>query len=280
MAHLSLRQAREAYAEELCVIAGLRSPEIIKAFASVPREKFLGPGPWRIGTEFKRYRTPDDDPRWLYHNVLVTLDAKKGINNGSPSLWAFLLDKLALKPGEHVLQVGAGTGYYTAIIATIVGTQGRVTAVEFDRRLAAKARANLRGRQQVELVHGDAATFDPGQVDAIVVFAGGTHPASLWLERLAPGGRLLMPLVGDDRGGFVLKIIRHRNGFKAEAVSRCWFVLAEGFRTKHEAHALRKAFASMKGALPALRALHIGRPRPSERKEAFFIGRNYWLSRR
>jgi protein-L-isoaspartate(D-aspartate) O-methyltransferase len=228
----------------------------------------------------KNYRTPDENPRWLYHNVLVSIDARKGINNGSPGLWGFLLDQLDLKAGERVLQVGAGTGYYTAILATLVGRRGRVYAIEFEKRLAARARANLAAWPQVEVVCGDASTFDAGEVDVVVAFAGGTHPAPLWLERLAPRGRLLMPLVMDDRGGFMLKAVRHRRDFEAVAVSRCWFVLAKGFRTKSEASDLKKALAPLKGKLPELRGLHVGRIPSAEKRNAFFIGRDFWLSRR
>jgi protein-L-isoaspartate(D-aspartate) O-methyltransferase len=207
MANSNLRKARRSYAEELRVAAPVqRNPEmILDAFASVPRERFLGPGPWLIGGNIKSYRTPDKNPRWLYHNVLISLDARKGINNGSPALWTYLFDQLDLKPGERVLQVGAGTGYYSAIIAALVGRRGRVYAVEFEKHLAARARANLRPWPQAEVVCGDASTFDAGEVDVVVAFAGGTHPATLWLERLAPRGRLLMSLVMDDRGGFMLK---------------------------------------------------------------------------
>ena len=282
MANSNLGKARRIYAEELRVAAPVgRNPAIIKAFATVPREKFLGPGPWLIRAGMKSYRTPDRNPRWVYHNVLVSLDARKGINNGSPGMWAYLLDQLNVKPGERVLQVGAGTGYYTAILATLVGKRGRVYAVEYDQRLAARARANLRDRPQAKVICGDASTFDPGEIDVVVVFAGGTHPEPLWLERLAPKGRLLMPLVTDGGGGgFMLKATRRGSGFKAQAVSLCWFILAKSFRTTREARDLKKALAPLKGTLPALRALHLGPILRAKRPQAFFIGRDFWLSKR
>ena len=272
---------RRSYAEELRVAAPVRrNPAIVDAFASVPRERFLGPGPWLIRTDMSNYRTPDNNPRWLYHNILVSIDARKGINNGSPSMWAYLFDQLDLKPGERVLQVGAGTGYYTAILATLVGRRGRVHAIEFEKRLAARARANLAAWPEVEVVCGDASTFDAGEVDVVVAFAGGTHPAPLWLERLAPRGRLLMPLVPDDRWGFMLKAVRHRVGFDAKAVSHVAVILAKGFRTKSEASDLKKALTPLKGKLPALRGLHVGRIPSAEKRNAFFIGQDFWLSRR
>jgi protein-L-isoaspartate(D-aspartate) O-methyltransferase len=170
-------------------------------------------------------------------------------------------------------------GYYTAILATLVGQRGSVYAIECEKHLAARARANLADWHQVDVTCADASKFDTGEVDVVVAFAGGTHPALHWLERLAPQGRLLMPLVAADRGGFMLKAVRHHGGFRAEAVTPCWFVLAQGFRTAREERDLKKALSSLKGKLPALRALHVGRIKSSERKNAFFIGRDYWLSK-
>jgi len=50
------------------------------------------------------WTTQDADPRAVYHDVLIALDAKCGINNGQPSLWAFLFDQLGITAGEQVLQ--------------------------------------------------------------------------------------------------------------------------------------------------------------------------------
>jgi len=70
---------RRWYAEEVSSSANLQSERLVKAFATVPREDFLGPGPWHIVGEqqfVREYiRTSDADPRHLYHNVLVAIDA-------------------------------------------------------------------------------------------------------------------------------------------------------------------------------------------------------------
>jgi protein-L-isoaspartate(D-aspartate) O-methyltransferase len=175
MAFPRLKSVQRAYAEELRIAGPVRNnPKILKAFATVRRDRFLPPGPWTLhGTV--SWRTPDDDPSWAYHNVLISLDKRKGINNGSPSMWAYFFDQLDIKPGDRVLQVGAGSGYYTAILAELVGKRGRVIAIEYDKRLATIARANLKALPRVEVIHGDAATIDPGQdIDVIVAFTGGT----------------------------------------------------------------------------------------------------------
>src|ERR1700736_6386010 len=204
-----LVEIRRWYARDLRLRTPVtRNMSVVDAFATVPREKFLGPGPWSI-LPFSRpdqpFTTPDDAPHWLYHDVLVAIDPARSLNNGMPSFWAHNLDQLDLQRGERVLQVGAGTGYYSAILAEMVGPQGRVTAVEYDAELAARARTNAEPWRQVEVVSGDGRAHDAGEVDAIVVFAGSTHPAPLWLDRLGDGGRLIMPLTGKNRGGFMLR---------------------------------------------------------------------------
>ena len=78
----------------------------------------------------------------------------------------------------------------------------------------------------------------------------------------------------------MLKAVLRRGGFEAKAVSHCGFILAKGFRTKSEASDLKKALASLKGKLPALHGLHVGRVPLSERRRAFFIGQDFWLSKR
>ena len=80
------------------------------------------------------------------------MDADRGINIGQPSAHARWLDALAPAEGEIVLQVGAGTGYYTALLAHLVGSGGRVHAYEIDSDLAALAYANLKHLTQV-VVH-------------------------------------------------------------------------------------------------------------------------------
>ena len=138
--------ARRWFAEELRHVARVRSPAVVRAFATVPREHFAGPGPWRLLSPWylrDYWTTEDADPRHLYHDVLVAIDEARRLNNGQPSLWAFLYDQLDLAAGEHVVHVGIGTGYYSAILADIVGRDGAVTAVEIDAALAARARTNL-----------------------------------------------------------------------------------------------------------------------------------------
>src|SRR5437868_3556993 len=101
----SLNQVRADFAEKIRMASALRSDRLFRAFASVPREAFVGPGPWKLlkppyssGYEV----TPDDDPRHLYDTVVIALDADRGLNNGEPTSLARWLDMLDLSPGKSV----------------------------------------------------------------------------------------------------------------------------------------------------------------------------------
>src|SRR5215813_12740406 len=107
----SIEEARHRYAEELRFTARLSSRAVVEAFATVPRERFLGSGPWRVLSPMALgdyWTTEDADPRHLYHDVLIAIDEERRLNNGQPSLWARMYDHLQLTSGAHVVHVGAG----------------------------------------------------------------------------------------------------------------------------------------------------------------------------
>ena len=200
---MPIENCREFYAREIKFAANLITPGLVEAFAKVPREKFLGPGPWQIGSAEGRamsvaglghlsYVTVED-PRDLYHNVVISLDRAKDINNGQPGSLGRWIDALALKPGERAYHLGCGVGYYTAIMAEVVGPSGGVVALELQPDLAARANENLTDYANVTVEARDGAAFDPGECDAILVNCGVTHPQTKWLERLREGGRLVVP---------------------------------------------------------------------------------------
>ena len=122
-----VEQARQSYAEELRFTARVRSSAVVNAFATVPREQFVGPGPWRINSpmDLAEYWTSNDDsPSHVYHDVLIALDESRGINNGQPSLWAYLFDRLDLVPGEHVLHLGCGAVTTQLLLPSLLAQPG------------------------------------------------------------------------------------------------------------------------------------------------------------
>jgi protein-L-isoaspartate(D-aspartate) O-methyltransferase len=162
----TLDDLRQFYADEVRVIANLKSPSLVRALATVDRERYLGPGPWRIqlfdwsmmgtGGAHQYLETPDADPRHVYHNVAIAIDPARMLNNGQPGTLAAWIDQLDVTSGSRVLHVGCGTGYYTAILAEMASASGRVLAFEVDTGLAARARENLAHYAHVDVIAGDA----------------------------------------------------------------------------------------------------------------------------
>jgi len=203
---MDLDLRRRFFAEDLQVVCNLKSQELVDAFAAVPRERFLPPGPWTLlgdGTDGfmmggppRTRTTPDADPARVYHNVAIAIDPERQLFNGQPGTLAMWIDALALPPGGRVLHIGCGLGYYTAVMAQTVGSTGRVLAFEVDAALADASRRNLASMSWVEVRAGDAAGTIDDSFDAVFVNAGVTHPLDSWLDVLAPGGRVILPLTG------------------------------------------------------------------------------------
>lgn len=278
----SLDAARRWFAEDLRIAAPvLRNEAVVEAFAKVPRELFCGDGPWRVHPRRRMgnpHTTPNADPAALYHDILVVIDEERDLNNGQPSLWAFIFDQLDLAPGQSVLQIGAGTGYYTAILAEIVGPKGRVEAIELDPALARRARAGLAAWSCTTVTQGNGIDCDEAPAaDVIIVCAGATHPPKAWINRLSPGGRMMIPLTTADGWGFLLKIEQTAAGFEAASLGPCGFFHCEGARRPGEESRLQEALTSLNGKEIPIRALHPGKPMPNS-KGIWFLGDDYWLS--
>lgn len=202
---MALVAYRRFFADEIRAVANLASPRIVEALAEVPRERFLPPGPWTIRGEgdFQAppRRTPDADPRHVHHNVAVAIDAGRTLFNGAPSVLAMAIDRLRLEPGQRVLHLGTGLGYYTALMARCVGSSGHVLGIEVDETLAQGSRENLRDLEWVEVRQGDGRHLPAGErFDAILINAGVTHALPAWLDALAPDGRLMVPITATSPG--------------------------------------------------------------------------------
>ncbi|WP_027058647.1 protein-L-isoaspartate O-methyltransferase family protein [Mesorhizobium loti] len=220
----NIEDIRKFYARLMAVNAASSDPRLEEVFASVPRETFLGPGPWTIVAGNGKITTPSADPAHVYQNVLVALDADKGINNGEPFLHATWIGKLAPQPGEVVSHIGAGTGYYTALLASLVSPGGSVTAFELDERLAELARNNLEAYPNATVVHGDAVTTPLPPSDIIYVNAGVVAPPAGWLKALRPGGRMIFPWRPAERIPLAMLVTRTEKGFACDPFMRAWFI--------------------------------------------------------
>jgi protein-L-isoaspartate(D-aspartate) O-methyltransferase len=264
---MTIEDCRRFYSEEIRLSGNIQSPALIEAFAHVPREEFLGPGPWEIASPEMRgtsalggiqisYKRVDD-PRQLYHNVIVALDKAADINNGHPGSLACWIDALKLKVGDRAYHLGCGVGYYTAIMAEIVGPDGSITASEGHPDLAARAKKNMSRYPNATVAAADGATFDPGACDAMLINAGVTHPVPLWLDRLRDGGRLVLPLTlamtPKLGAGFMAKVIRNGNGFSANVLTQVAIYSCTGARDPQLESLVRTAITS--GALMKMKSL-------------------------
>lgn len=173
---------------------GVADPRVLAAMADVPREAFL--------PEARRGHAFADHPVPLSHGQTVS----------QPYIVAFMAEALELGGAEHVLDVGAGSGYAAAVLARLAA---RVTAVELVPELARLAAETLRTLQvaNVEVVEADGSLGWPqgGPFEAIhVACAASTIPVAL-VDQLAEGGRMILP-VGEPYGSQWLVRIRKAGG--------------------------------------------------------------------
>ena len=290
--YMFLDDIRQFYAEEIRAVSNIQTEAIVDAFAHVARENFLAPGPWQIVnpdacgsniggvTKGSTYRMTDDaDPRHVYHNVAIAIDPVRKLNNGHPSSIALWLEALELTDGDHVLHVGCGVGYYTAIIAEVVGPNGHVTGIEIDPELASRARKNLAHLDHVEVVQADGGEYTSQSFDVIFVNAGATHVRSAWLDNLRPGGRLLLPVTfaADPNAngmGFMLKVTYERQSYAARFLSPVMIFPCIGSRSEASNQRLRDAMKL--GTWGSVKSLRRESHEPSD--TCWLHGDNFCLS--
>jgi hypothetical protein len=121
LGHLDrLANFRRVFAEVVTLRADCRDKALCDAFARVPRHEFMGQDPWFFTERGEGVQA--DDPAIAYQDVGMGLT--KDVPSGLPSLHARCIAACAVKPGERVIHAGAGTGFYTAILAELVGERG------------------------------------------------------------------------------------------------------------------------------------------------------------
>jgi len=267
---------REFYARLVTASVEVHNEEIARAFASIAREDFLPPGPWQVLVPKGYIETPTDDPALLYQDIVVAIDPSRRINNGEPSLHARCLNAASPQPGETILHVGCGSGYYTAILATLAGPDGRVTGLDVVAELAERARHNLKQFQNVDIQCRSGSVAPLPMSHVIYVNAGATEPVKAWLDALLPGGRLIFPLTpGRDFGGMLL-VTRHAEGpvFEARFVTRAGFIPCLGAQDEEIRPRLKEAFQHSDWR--KVRSLRVNDGAPDS--SCWFAGKDWWLS--
>jgi protein-L-isoaspartate(D-aspartate) O-methyltransferase len=223
-----LEEIRGFFAKMMAVASGSTDPRFERAFELVRREAFVGPGPWHINIYQRAVETPSADPIFLYQNVLVRLDAAKGINNGEPFLHAAWMGAVEPKDGDVISHIGAGTGYYSAMLSVLALPGGTVSAYEIDENLARRARDNLSPFENVSVIQGDATRLPLPPSDLIYVNAGVVMPPLDWLKALRPQGRMIFPWRPSQSAALAIIIRRRRSGFSVEPLMASYFIPCVG----------------------------------------------------
>jgi protein-L-isoaspartate(D-aspartate) O-methyltransferase len=170
---------RETMVREQIASRGIRDRAVLAAMRRVPREEFVSAD--------LRDRAYEDTP----------LPIAVGQTISQPYIVAMMLEAAQLRPGDRVLEVGAGSGYACAVASLMAA---HVDAIERHARLCEEARARLErlgfANVDIHCADGSAGWAAGAPYDAILVAASGPRIPQALREQLAVGGRLVMP-VGD-----------------------------------------------------------------------------------
>jgi protein-L-isoaspartate(D-aspartate) O-methyltransferase len=230
------------------------------AVAATPRHMFVhrsrpSGGPLRDRIDEGALRDNEDDPIGeladIYSDaVMIHVDAsgeRLPSTNSQPSYVLRLLDLLDLRPGQRVLEMGSGSGWLAAVMAHLVGKDGRVTGIEIIPELAAQSQADL-GRLGIDTVSVLAADGAQGHAagapfDRVMITAASWDLPAVLFDQVAEGGLVLVPV--ELRGGGCQVTVLRREGerFVAERAVPGWFVPLLG--SGQQRPALRVALAEL-----------------------------------
>ncbi len=165
----------------------LKTPRLIEAFKKIDRADFV--------SEEYRHLAYINEPLPIGHNQTIS----------QPLTVAFMLEFLEPKPGEKILDIGSGSGWQTALLAQIVGPEGKVLAMERILELKSMTEANLKKYSFVEkgivkVIYENAGKGAPqslvpkGGFDKIIAAASAENIPAIWKEQLKIGGRIVAPV--------------------------------------------------------------------------------------
>ncbi|MFW9603914.1 MAG: protein-L-isoaspartate(D-aspartate) O-methyltransferase [Trichlorobacter sp.] len=186
---------------------GITDSRVLEAMRTVPRHKFV----------------QEAMAAQAYNDRSLPIGEKQTISQ--PHTVAIMTESLQLTGNEHVLEIGTGSGYQTAILASLVR---KVFTIERIRPLALEARKVLDALMllnvNIRIGDGTLGWAEEAPFDAIIVTAGAPAVPEALAEQLAPGGRLVIP-VGDEKGQSLLRITRQPDGSLTKETGKdCKFV--------------------------------------------------------
>jgi protein-L-isoaspartate(D-aspartate) O-methyltransferase len=201
---------RHQMVEEQIASRGIKDPLVLGAMRQVPRHLFVD--------ESLRDRAYEDHP----------LPIGEGQTISQPYMIALMVETLKLAEGEHILEVGTGSGYLTAVLAE---QGGHVCSIELSSHLATRARTTLRalGYHNVNVHVGDGTLgwASEAPFDAIVIGAAASTLPRPLLAQLRMGGRLVLP-IGEEDLQTLVRIWKEPSGLREEYFGECRFVKLRG----------------------------------------------------
>jgi protein-L-isoaspartate(D-aspartate) O-methyltransferase len=235
MKTIDFAHLRQLMVDRQIASRGVRSPQVLDAMRTVPREAFLPENLWEFA----------------YEDAPLPIEEDQTISQ--PYIVAMMIEALALDGGEKVLEIGTGSGYAAAVLSQIAGS---VYTVERIGQLAQKAAATLAacGYGNVHVLHADGTRGWLGHApyDAIVVAAGGPEVPQSLKSQLKIGGRLVIPVGIDQRNQELLRVVRlSEHDFKTEDIADVRFVPLvgeEGWRSADARFASTNSRAAVKTA--------------------------------
>src|SRR6267143_16929 len=175
----------------------VKDPTVRAAFLTVPREAFVRP----------------EDRAGAYRDIPLPIGSGQTIS--APSMIAIMLEEARLTPEERVLEIGTGSGYHAALLASLVGAKNVVT-IERKPSLAEWGRSNLAvsGFGDVTVVVGDGSMGHPDRApyDCIIATAGAPRIPEAWPLQLRPHGRIVAPIGSSPHGQVLVVATRGPNG--------------------------------------------------------------------
>lgn len=214
---LDAQALREAMVERQIRRRGIDSPAILTAFRSVPREDFV----------------PESLREFAYEDGPLPIGAGQTISQ--PYIVALMIDAAEIPPGGRVLEVGAGSGYAAAVMSRIAD---EVFAIERHEALARSAaqRIDALGYDNVSIICGDGSGGLPGEApfDAILVAAGGDRVPEPLKHQLKVGGRLVVPVGGEDMQSLLCVTRTGEHGWTEQDLGGVRFVPLIGTHGRYE----------------------------------------------
>ena len=198
----------------------IRSDPVARAFAAIPRHRFLPPLPLE-----RVYRIDQAIPTH-FDGAGVPISS-----SSAPVIMAVMLEMLEIEPGQRVLEVGAGTGYNAALMGRLVGGEGSVTSIDIDPVVTAGAAANLGGAGigGVQIVTGDGWLGEPGRTfDREMVTAECWDISPHWVDQLAEGGLLVLPLWLCPGLTLAVAFEKHDDSLVSRSFAICGFMPLRG----------------------------------------------------